>query len=155
MADTMHLVARFLHVGAGMLWIGYLAFLAWGLIPAARGEGAHGANIGPVLERIRWFTMLGPLTFLLGFWLITASGHSFGQLIEPGWGHAILGGIVIAIVAMGLEHGLVVPRLREAHRGPSEERGAHLDRAALGAGSAAVLGLVAAFLMVLALLGGF
>jgi uncharacterized membrane protein len=154
MADLVHLTARFLHVGAALLWIGYLAFLAWAVIPAAR-HGAHGANVGPIVERIRPFTLLGPLVLAFGLWLVTASGHSYGQLIEPGWGHAILGGLVVSLAMMGLEHGLVVPRLREAHTGPAEDRGDHLDKAAIGAKTATVLGLVVAFLMVLALLGGF
>lgn len=155
MADAMHLAARFLHVGTAMLWIGYLAFLAWVLIPAARDEGGHGPNVGPIVARLRPFTFLGPLVLAFGFWLVTASGHAFDRLLEPGWGHAITGGIVVSIVMMGLEHAVVVPKLREAHRGPADQRGPNLDRAALAAGAAAVLGLAVAFLMVLALLGGF
>jgi uncharacterized membrane protein len=154
MADVAHLTARFLHVGAALLWIGYLAFLAWAVIPAARHGGAHGANVGPIVERIRPFTFLGPLVLAFGLWLVTASGHAYGELLQPGWGHAITGGIVLSIAMMGLEHGLVVPRLRDAHTGPTEERDDHLAKASTGAQVAAVLGLLATFLMVLALLGG-
>lgn len=154
MADLMHLTARALHVGGAMLWIGYLAFLAWAVIPAARRKGGHEPNLGPIVERLRPFTFLGPVVLALGFWLVTASGHAMSDLLQPGWGHAILGGVVVSLVMMGLEHALVVPGLRKAHRGPAEQRGSNLDRAAIAAGVAAVLGLVVAFLMVLALLGG-
>lgn len=154
MADVMHLTARFLHVGAALLWVGYLAFLAWAVIPAARAEGGHAPNVGPIVERLRPFTFLGPLVLAFGLWLVTASGHSYSQLLEPGWGHAITGGLVLSVVMMGLEHSLVVPKLREAHRAPADERRELLDRAGLGAAVAAVLGLIVGFLMVLALLGG-
>lgn len=154
MADVMHLLARFTHVGAAMLWVGYLGLLAWAVIPAARGR-EHGANVGPIVDRLRPFKALGPIVFLAGFWLITASGHSMAELVQPGWGHAVLGGIVVATVMMGLEHSLVFPRLREAHQGPGDERDENLATAGKAAGTSAVLGVVAAFLMVLALLGGF
>lgn len=152
MAEAMHLVVRFLHVGAAMLWIGYLAFLARGVIPAAR-DGSHGANVGPIVNRMRAFSWLGPLVLVLGFWLVTASGHGMADLLEPGWGHAILGGIGLAVGMMGLEHAVVVPRLREAHGGPAHDRRENLDRAALAASVAALLGLVAAFLMIFATFG--
>lgn len=155
MVDAMHLAARFLHVGSAMLWIGYLAVLAWVLLPASRGQGEHAPNLGPILRRLRPMRWLGPFVFLVGFWLITASGHGMGELLDPGWGHAISGGIGLAVVMMGLEHGLVAPRLEDAHRGPVDERDEHLGVAQKAASAAALLGLVAAFVMVLALLGGF
>lgn len=151
----MHLVARFLHVGSAMLWVGSLAVLAWVVLPAGRGERGHAPNLGPVLSKLRPLRWLGPATFLFGAWLVTASGHSWSGLVEPGWGHAILGGIVLAVVMMGLEHSLVYPKMREAHRGPEAERDAKLGSAQTAASASAVLGLIAAFLMVLALLGGF
>lgn len=154
MVDAMHLAARSLHVGAAMLWVGYLGVLAWVLLPAARGEGGHPPNLGPILKRVRPFRWLGPATFLFGFWLVTATGRSMSALVEPGWGHAILGGIALAVVMMGLEHGLVLPRMRKAHRGPTEERTEHVGTAQTAASAATVLGLAAAVLMVLALLGG-
>lgn len=155
MVDAMHLGARFLHVAAAMLWVGYLGTLAGVLFPASRGNDGHAPNLGPLLERLTPLRWLGPLTFLLGFWLVTASGHTMAMLLEPGWGHAIMGGIVIALVMMGLEHGLAIPRARQAHEGPPGERAQNLRTAQMAAGGAAVLGLIAAFLMVLALLGGF
>lgn len=152
MADATHLVARFLHVSAATLWVGYLALLAVVLVPAARDADEAAA---PSPERLRPFTVLGPLTLAFGLWLVTASGHGFGDLLEPGWGHAVSGGIAIAVAMMGLEHAVGLPALREAReRGPAE-RGEALRRAGRAAGAAAGLGLLAAFLMVLALLGGF
>lgn len=155
MVDAMHLALRFLHVSAAMLWVGYLGLMAWVVIPAARKGGSHGPNVGPIVDRLRPFTLLGPLVFLLGFGLVTATGRPMADLIQPGWGHAVLGGIAISLAMMGLEHGLVVPRLRKAHQAAGEDRLGHLSTAGTAAGAAAVLGLMAAFLMVLALLGGF
>ncbi len=155
MPDMMHLVVRSLHVVAAMLWVGYLATLAGAVLPAARGREGHAPNLGPILQRLTPYRWLGPATFLLGFWLVIASGNPMARLLEPGWGHALLGGIAIAVAMMGLEHGVVLPRMRSAHEGPPGERIEHLGRAQLAAGASAGLGLVAAFLMVLALLGGF
>lgn len=151
----MHLVARFLHVGSAILWVGYLAFVAWVLLPASTDKGGHAPNLGPILQRLRGMRWLGPFVFLAGLWLVTASGHGFADLMEPGWGHAISGGIVLAVAMIGLEHSLVLPRVEAAHQGPAEERDEELSTAQTAASVAAALGLVAAFLMVLALLGGF
>lgn len=148
------LAARFVHVGAAMLWVGYLAVLALVLLPASRGEGEHAPNLGPILQRLSPMKWLGPVVFVAGLWLVTASGHGFDQLLEPGWGHAVLGGLGISVVMMGLEHGIVLPRLRDAHQGPVGERDANLATAQRAALAATVLGLLAAFVMVIAFQGG-
>lgn len=155
MPITAHLISRFLHIAAAILWVGNLGALAGVILPAARTKGEHAPNLGPILTRLRYTLWLGPLTVLLGAWLITASGHSWSELTSPPWGHAILGGIGIAVVMMGLEGGLVVRSMRKAHTAPAEERDEHLDLAWTGAVAATFLGLVAAFLMVAAPLGGF
>lgn len=138
-----------------MLWIGYLAVLAFVVSPSAKARGEHAPNLGPLLKGIKPFRWLGPLVLATGLLLIPATGRSFAALVEPGWGHAILGGLVLALVMMGIEHGFALPRLRKAHQGPSEDREDHLTAAFRGSLAALSLGLLATFLMVLALLGGF
>ncbi len=154
MAITAHLVARFLHVAVAMLWVGNLGALAGVILPAARTKGEHAPNLGPIVDRLRYTLWLGPLTVLLGAWLVTASGHGWAELGARGWGDTILGGIVIAVIMMGLEGGLVVRSMRKAHQAPAGDRDAHLSKAWKGAVAAAVIGLVAAFLMVSTTLGG-
>lgn len=154
MVDAMHLGARFFHVGAAMLWVGYLAFLSMVLFPAARNKQAqHAPNLGPLVQRLAPLKWLGPIVLLTGFWLITATGRPISALITPGWGHAITTGIVLAIAMMGLEHALIYPRFRDAHQGPQNERENHLQRAHQSAIIATLLGLAATALMILALLG--
>lgn len=156
MVELMHLIARFLHVGAAMLWVGYLATLGLVILPAARGaRGGHAPNLGPILDRMRIGMFFGPATLLFGAWLVTASGHTWGQLLEPGWGHAIIGGIVVSVIMLALEGALIMPGIRKAHAGPIEEREAHLASVQLTALWAAGLGLLAAFLMINARFGGF
>jgi putative copper export protein len=154
MVDVGHLVARFVHVGSAMLWVGYLGALAWVAVPAIREAGEQ-ARVAALLDKLAWTRALGPVVFLAGFWLVTASGRSFGQLVEPGWGHAILGGIALATAMIGLEHGRVFPKLREAGQAQAGQVDAPLEAAGRAAGIACALGLVTAFLMVVALLGGF
>lgn len=154
MPVTAHLISRFLHVAVAMLWVGNLGALAGVILPAARSKGEHAPNLGPIVDRLRYTLWLGPLTLLLGAWLVTAAGHSWSELASAGWGHAVLGGLVIAVVMMGLEGGLVVRSMRQAHQAPAGERDEHLGKAWTGALVAAVLGIVAAFLMVAAPLGG-
>lgn len=150
----MHLAARFLHVGAAIVWVGYLVVLAWVILPAARASDAHAPNLGPLLERLSPARWLGPAVFLLGAWLVTASGHSWSQITQGAFGHGVLGGIVVAIAMMGLEHGLVFPRMRSAHEGPPDEREDALATATKAAVASALLGLLAALFMVYAGLGG-
>lgn len=154
MVDAMHLAARFLHVAAALIWVGYLAFLAMVLIPAARNQQTqHAPNLGPLLQRIAPLKWLGPIVLVTGFWLITAAGYPVSALTTPGWGHAITTGIVLALAMMGIEHSLVLPRFQDAHQGPQDEREANLKRAHQGATTATILGLIAVAMMVLALIG--
>ncbi|MDX1612135.1 MAG: hypothetical protein R3185_07180 [Candidatus Thermoplasmatota archaeon] len=154
MPDAMHLTARFLHVTAVTLWIGYLATLAMVVLPAARG-GQHASNLGPVLQRLGPMRAMGVLVFLFGAWLVTASGHSWSQLGQAGWGHAVSGSIALWAIITGLEHGMVLPSLKKGHQAVGEERATLLRRGQQAALVATLLGIAAVLLMTAALLGGF
>jgi uncharacterized membrane protein len=154
MADPLSLTVRYVHVAAAMLWVGYLAVLALVLVPAARGDDEHTPNLGPLIQRLGPMRSLGPLVLLAGVGMVLVDGRPLDALWTTGWGHAVLGGLGIAVAMMGLEHGLALPRLEDAHKARGEARDEELATAQRAAGAAAVLGLVAALLMVLALQGG-
>lgn len=81
------LLARFVHVVAGVAWAGALIFLAWFLLPAARATGPSSAALIQQLMRVQRMPMhlmiLMILTILSGLSLFYLDIVAFG----PAWVH--------------------------------------------------------------------
>ncbi|MBA2683729.1 MAG: hypothetical protein H0U66_04495 [Gemmatimonadaceae bacterium] len=81
------LLARFIHVVAGVTWAGALIFISWLLLPALRGAGPAGGVVMQQLVRVqslpKQLIALMALTILSGLSLFYLDISAFG----PAWVH--------------------------------------------------------------------
>ncbi len=119
------LLARIIHIGAGIFWVGTLFFLARYLIPSLADAGPGGAGVIDALERRGFFKVMpaaAGLTILAGLYLFwydsRVSGGTFMHSVQ---GMTLGTGGVLAIIG-AIIGGAVV--------GKSFEKALHLSRAA-------------------------
>ena len=103
---TWFLLARFVHVVAGVAWAGALIFIGWFLLPASRGAGPAGGAFIQQLVRVqklpKHLIALMALTVLSGLSLFYLDIVAFG----PAWVHTgpgrtfSLGGAFAIIAAL-------------------------------------------------------
>jgi hypothetical protein len=144
MNDTwIFLLARFVHVVAGVGWAGAVIFIAWLLLPAIRATGPAGGALMQQLTRVQrlpvYLMVLAILTVLSGlslFWLdVSAFGKAWmhtgpGRTFSAGGALAIL----TAIFGMAVntpaakKMGALIGSIQAAGTPPSPEQTAEIGR---------------------------
>jgi uncharacterized membrane protein len=140
---TVFLLARFVHVVAGVAWAGALIFIGWYLLPAIRASGPSGGAVMQQLVRVQrlpvYLMTLVVLTILSGLslfwldmkafgpaWMHTGAGRTFAAGGAFGILTAMLGMIVNAPAAKKL--GALAGSIQAAGTQPSAEQAAELGR---------------------------
>ena len=111
---SVFLLARFIHVVAGVLWAGALIFVTWFLTPAIRATGPAGGTLMQQIVRVQklpvYLMTLMALTILSGvslFWLnVRGSGEAW---MHTGPGRTFSLGGALAILAALLGAGVSMP----------------------------------------------
>jgi uncharacterized membrane protein len=137
------LLARFIHVVAGVMWAGALIFIGLLLLPAGRATGPAGGAFMQQLVRGQrmplYLMLLMALTILSGlslFWLdISAFGPAWvrtgpGRTFSAGAVFGILTAIVGVAVNMpaAKKHGALLASIHAAGAPPTPEQAAELGR---------------------------
>jgi uncharacterized membrane protein len=140
---TVFLLARFVHVVAGVAWAGALIFIGWYLTPAIRATGPSGGALMQQLVRVQrlpvYLMTLMALTILSGlslFWLdLTAFGPAWmhtgaGRTFSAGGAFAILTAVLGVVVNMPTSKklGTLMASIQAAGKQPSAEQAAEIGR---------------------------
>jgi uncharacterized membrane protein len=144
MNDTaVFLLARLVHVVAGVTWAGALIFIGWFLLPAARATGPAGGSFMQQLVRVQrmplYLMLLMALTILSGlalFWLdVSAFGPAWvhtgpGRTFSAGAVFGILTAIVGAAVNMPAAKKLAAlgAAIQAGGKPPTPEQTAEIER---------------------------
>ncbi|MSQ37099.1 MAG: hypothetical protein EXR61_02145 [Chloroflexi bacterium] len=140
MEDVIRVIVQYLHVTAGILWIGgafYTIFVQTPAIMAAPPQ-ARGPVIAQLAPRqIFYILRLGEATIITGVLRIMVSGRAREiENLASRWTLSIVIGAVLTVILLGLGHGIVKPALkRMLTLGPSATQG--------DAGAAAEAGAIA------------
>jgi hypothetical protein len=140
---SVFLLARFIHVVAGVVWAGALVFISWYLLPSIRGAGPAGGSVMQQLMQVRRLPVMlisvAILTLLSGLSLFYLDVAAFG----PAWVHSGPGrtfsigaafGILVMIVGMSVNNpaakklGALTTAIQASGGPPSAEQGAELGR---------------------------
>lgn len=112
------LLFRFLHIVAGVLWVGMAVFTAYFLMPAMAEAGPDAAKVMAGLQRRRILTVipaLGVVTIVAGLWLFWKASSGFQhEYLLSGAGHALGVGGGLAIVGFVLGVGIMRPAMMKA-----------------------------------------
>jgi uncharacterized membrane protein len=108
---SVFLLARFIHVVAGVTWAGALIFIPWFVLPAVRATGPAGGTFMQQIVRVQklpvYLIILMALTILSGLSLYWLDIVAFGQpWMHTGPGRTFSLGAALAILAALL--GMVV-----------------------------------------------
>ena len=140
---SVFLLARLIHVVAGVTWAGALIFIGWFLLPAGRATGPAGSAFMQQLVRVQrmplYLMLLMAFTILSGlslFWLdLSAFGPAWvhtgpGRTFSAGAVFGILTAIVGATVNMpaGKKLGELGASIQAAGTPPTPEQAAELGR---------------------------
>lgn len=114
MEDLGRVAIQWLHVTAGVMWIGGGFYTLFVQLPAllaapAQARGPVSAEIAP--RQIRYLLRLAELTIATGIANLIVTGRA-SQLTEPlgsRWAGALVVGIVLAIVLYGIIRAVVKP----------------------------------------------
>ncbi len=117
MDDIFRTLVDFLHVLCGFLWLGggFYTILVQMPAVAAAPPQARGPVLGQVIPRqLTYLLRAGELTILTGILNIFASGRGreIEQYFGSRWAAAIIVGALMAVVLLGLAHGLIKPSAR-------------------------------------------
>jgi uncharacterized membrane protein len=142
MDELLRGLVQFLHVFAGVLWIGgglYTLFVQTPalLAVAAPVRGAALAQIAP--RQITYLLRLGEFTILTGLLNFFVSGKAqlLGELGTSRWALSIVFGATLAVVLLGIGHGILKPSVTKLLAlGPRAAAG----DAAAGQEAAAIMG---------------
>lgn len=104
MGPYLFILARFIHVLAGVTWAGALIFVGWFVLPAVRGAGPAGGAVMQQLVRVQrlpaHLITLMALTLLSGFSLFYLDIVAFGAAwVHTGPGRTFSLGAAFAILA--------------------------------------------------------
>ena len=154
------LIARLLHVGLGVFWVGAVLFNTWFLMPAMQDAGPDAAKVNAALMR-RGFMKIMPIvaiiTILSGLWLYWKMSFGFSpEYMRSGHGMTYGTGAATAILAFIIGMAVMRPSMMKAMAlaqsaaGASEaERPALMSQAAaLRARGAAAARIVAILLVI-------
>ena len=139
-ATWLFLLARFLHVLAGVGWAGAVIFIAWILLPAIRSAGPSGGAVMQQLKRLPVYLMvLAILTILSGLTLFWLDARALGEAwmhTGPGRTFAAGGalGILTAIIGMAVNTpaakklGMLIGSIQATGKPPAPEQAAEIGR---------------------------
>lgn len=101
--SAVFLLARFIHVVAGVTWAGALIFIGWFLLPATRATGPAGGTFMQQLVRVQrmplYLMLLMALTILSGLSLYWLDLSAFGSAwMHTGPGRTFSAGAVFGIL---------------------------------------------------------
>jgi uncharacterized membrane protein len=140
---SVFLLARFVHVVAGVAWAGALIFIGFYLTPAIRATGPSGGALIQQLVRVQrlpvYLLTLMVLTILSGLsliWLnVTAFGESWmhtaaGRTFSAGGALAILTAILglVVNVPVSKKLGVIMASIQASGTPPSTEQAAEIGR---------------------------
>jgi hypothetical protein len=140
---SVFLLARFVHVVAGVAWAGALIFIGWFLTPAIRASGPAGGALMQQLVRVQrlpvYLMTLMALTILSGLSLFWLDISAFGQAwMHTGAGRTFSAGgalaILVAIFGMAVnvpaskKLGAIMASIHESGSQPSAEQAAEVGR---------------------------
>lgn len=117
MDDLFRALVQWLHVLCGVMWLGggfYTIFVQMPAVAAAPPQ-ARGPVVGQIIpKQLTYLLRLGELTILTGILNIFASGRAreIEQYFGDRWSAAIILGALMAIVLLGLGHGVIKPAAR-------------------------------------------
>lgn len=108
------LLARFVHVVAGVTWAGALIFIGWFLLPAIRATGPAGGALMQQIARVQrvplYLMMLMVLTVLSGLLLYWLDVRAYGRVwVHTGPGRTFSAGAAFAILTAILGMAVNVP----------------------------------------------
>ena len=139
MDDLFRIVVQFMHVFSGVLWLGgglYTVFVQTPALmsvpPAARGPVL--AKLAP--RQVTYLLRLGEITIALGIlnFFATGRGRELENLFGSRWAMAIVVGATLAIVLLGIGHGILKPSvMRLLELGPKAGAGDAAAGAEVGA----------------------
>jgi uncharacterized membrane protein len=114
MDDFIRILAQYLHVLTGVLWIGGGLYTLFVQTPAllATAPGARGPALGQIIPRqVNYLLRLGEVTILTGFINLFASGKArlLENVFSSRWGIAIVLGAAMAIALLIIGHAILKP----------------------------------------------
>lgn len=141
MDELFRLIAQFLHVFAGVLWIGgglYTVFVQTPALMAVPPQARGPVLASLVPRQVNYLLRLGEVTILLGVlnFFATGRGRELENLFGSRWALAIVVGAILALVLLGIGHAILKPSvMRLLELGPKAGAG----DAAAGAEVAAIM----------------
>jgi len=110
----LFLLARFVHVVAGVTWAGALIFIGWFLLPAIRATGPAGGALMQQIARVQrvplYLMLLMALTVLSGLLLYWLDVRAYGTVwVHTGPGRTFSVGAAFAILTAILGMAVNVP----------------------------------------------
>lgn len=141
MDEIFRYLVQFLHVFSGVLWVGgglYTLFVQTPALMAAPPQ-ARGPVLGQIVPRqVNYLLRLGEVTIALGILNVFASGKArlLQEALGSRWSLAIVVGAILALVLLGIGHGILKPSaMRLLELGPKAAGG----DAAAGAEAGAII----------------
>ena len=128
MEDFGRLIVQYLHVLSGLMWLGggFYTILVQSPALMAVAPPARGATLALLAPRqVTYLLRLGELTILSGVLRVVVSGRA-NELagLDSRWAVAILIGIVLALVLLGIGHAILKPGItRMLTLGPKAAQG--------------------------------
>ncbi|MDO8562963.1 MAG: hypothetical protein Q7S25_03865 [Candidatus Limnocylindria bacterium] len=128
MEDIVRLIVGYLHVTAGLLWIGggFYTILVQGPALMATPPQARGPALAQIAPRqVFYLLRLGELTIVTGVLRILTSGRSREiEDLSSRWTLAILVGALLAVVLLVIGHAILKPAItRLLTLGPKAAQG--------------------------------
>ncbi len=116
MEEIIRVIAQYLHVTAGILWIGgafYTIFIQTPAIMAAPPQ-ARGPVIAQLAPRqIFYLLRLGEVTIITGILRILVSGRAREmENLGSRWALSLIIGAVLAGILLGIGHGIIKPAVK-------------------------------------------
>ena len=116
MEEIIRVIAQYLHVTAGILWVGgafYTIFVQTPAILAAPPQ-ARGPVIAQLAPRqIFYLLRLGEVTIISGILRILVSGRAREmENLGSRWALSLLIGAVLAGILLGIGHGIIKPAVK-------------------------------------------
>ena len=112
------LLARLIHVLAGVFWVGAMVFVSAFLIPSLAEVGPDGGKVMVALQRRKFMVVMpviGTLTMLSGIWLYWRASAGFQvDYMKSGPGHAYAFGAIFAITAFVVGMTVTRPAMMKA-----------------------------------------
>ena len=133
--DMGMIVARLIHVLAGIFWVGAMLFVTWYLTPALNESGPAGGKVMAAIGRrgfIKVVPVIAILTMLSGIWLYWRISAGFDPVyLRSGPGHVYGTGGILAIVAFLIGMTMSRPAMMKAASLAQSAENADAEREAM------------------------